>query len=394
MRKALLFLPLFLIAGDSLLSTLKQEEIDLTRKRAVVEAKKLRDSWINPVRMSYLYQKGDQFPNQRLENFTISVDQPIFKSGGIYKAITYASAKKRSALLDVEATKKELVAQVLGLLYERRKLLYQLQKQELLVLNAQLDVLIKKEQYLSNEIDSTFLDNAILQKNQKELGLLSFRQNLSDIDEKIATLSDIDVERFRLPKFRLVPKEKFLHTNIHIQKEDARIDAAKDFYYMTIARYLPEISVLASYNYQKMRGSLYFPGYSYSDHYYTYGARFSMPLFDINSFKNIQLAKIDLLKTRNALAQLKRQKSELFDNIARQLEILERKVALAKEDEKLYQKLLEDTKERFLAGEKTRYDVQIMRNSLRTKKLDRKIYEMERQNLLLTLYKELSDDAI
>ncbi|NPA64041.1 MAG: TolC family protein [Epsilonproteobacteria bacterium] len=393
-RALLLFLPLVLVAGEPWLSTLKRQELNLTRQKAIEEAKKLQFSWINPIKMSYLYQKGDQFPNQRLENFTISVDQPIFKSGGIYKAITYALAKKRESLLGVKLTKKELIAQVLELLYNYKKSLYQIQKQKFLIQNAKLDVLIKKEQYLSNEIDSTFLDNAILQKNQKELTLLTLKQNLSDIEERLAALSDIDPDNITLPRFKLIRKDRYLDENLALRKSRQTIDAAKDFYYMTIARYLPQISLQASYNYQKMQGSLFVPDYSYADHYSTYGVRFSMPLFDINSFHNIEIAKLDLLKSKNSLSQLRREKEKLFDNIAKQLTIVQKKIALSKEDKKLYQKLYDDTKERVKAGEKTEYDEEIMANSLRTKELDIRIYEIDRQLLLLKLYKELSDEAI
>ncbi len=394
MRKLFFIVPLVALGADGFLSNLKLQELNLSRQKALIEAKKLRDSWINPIQMSYLYQRGDQFPNQRFENFTISVDQPIFKSGGIYKAITYAAAKKRESLLGVRLSKKELIAQVLELLYKRKKLLFQIKKQQLLTKNARLDVLMKKEQYLSNTLDSTFLDNAILQKNRNELALLELKQSLAQLDERLKSLSDIDPNAISLPTFSLLPQKRFLHSNLALKRADAAIAGAKDFYGMSIARYLPQVSLQASYNYQKMRGSLYFPGYSYSDHFFVYGVRLSMPLFDINALKNIELAKIDLLKSKNSLAQLRREKRALFERIQRELALIAKKIELAKEDERLYAKLLEDTKERVEAGEKTLYDEEIMQNSLQTKRLDQKIYELDRQILLLQLYKELDDAKI
>ena len=379
-----------LVAGEYL-SAIKEQSFDLDKNRSIIEAKKLRDSWINPVRLSYTYQKGNQFPNQKLENFTVSVDQPIFKSGGIWAAIKYAGAKKIEALSGVELSRKTLIARVVELAMNYRKLSYQIERQKLRLENARIDVATKRENYLHGTIDSTYLNNAIIQKNQIEIALIELQEQLLRTREQLRAISDIDPKSVQLPHFTLVPKERFERQNIALAQKRAAKKAAKYNRFMQIARYLPSLSLFANYNYQSMKGSLYFPGYSYGDHYSTYGLRLSMPLFDINAFRNIEEAKIDYLKSSLDLVQAKRERDQLYTRIAKELGLIDKKIAIAKQNHDLYAKLYAQTRDQYRAGEKTDYDLQTMRNSLRSSELDLKIYELDKQLLLLQLYKEMHD---
>ncbi len=384
-RLALVALPLAMMAGW--LSTLKEEELRLQKESAITEAKKLHDSWLSPIKMSYLYQKGDQFPNQELKSFRISLDQPIFKSGGIWAAIKYANAKRIASLYGVKLNRKNLVALVIELAYKLRQADLRIQKQRLLIQNAHIDVKIKKDAYLAGMLDSTFLDQALLQKNAKELALLDLREQKAQLKKNLKDLSD-EIPK-KLPRFALVPRGEYLAKNLTLKEHRAQIKAAKYYRWMSIARYLPSLSLMAEYDYQRMRGSLYFPAYSYQDHYHTYGFRLFMPLWDFNAPKEIQKAKITYLQAANQLAQAKRERQSLYAKTLKTLRLLDKKIALAKEDQRIYTNLLRQTKELYKAGEKTSYDVQTLQNSLQARRLDQKIYDLQRQIELLRLYKEI-----
>jgi membrane-bound lytic murein transglycosylase MltF len=79
-----------------------------------------------------------------------------------------------------------------------------------------------------------------------------------------------------------------------------------------------------------------------------------------------------------------------YDIVRKSIHILNRKIALAKKDEALYRRLYKRTKDLVKAGEKTDQDSQTMLNSLKIKKLDRKIYAIEKQQQLLSLYIKVS----
>lgn len=386
--KILPILVLVLIGNDSILSTLKEKEFNLDFKKSDIESKKLRDSWINPINLIYSHSKNDQYGlNQESKNFKILLDQPIFKSGGIYFAIKYAKANKIFSDLSIQEQEKELIARAINLLYNYNKTKLLLKKQELLIKNAKIDVLRKKEQYLSGFLDSSFLDQAILTKNQNELKKIELISSLEDILKNFKDISDKDPDSLKMPNFSLIKKSDFLNKNLAIKKAKEQEKVNRYFKNMTIARYLPTISITASYNSQEITGSFFMPPGKES--YKEYGFKISMPLFDINSFKNIESTKLDLLKSKLLLQEAKRVEKNRYENILKKIMLLDKKIELAKEDILLYKKLYKDTKERFEAGEKSIYDIKTMKNSLDSRKIDIEIYKIEKNILLLELYKKV-----
>ena len=61
-------------------------------------------------------------------------------------------------------------------------------------------------------------------------------------------------------------------------------------------------------------------------------------------------------------------------------------IMLAKKDAKIYANLAKVTQNFVEAGEKTSLDTDIMKNSLHIRKLDQKIYKIDKQVQLLKLY--------
>ena len=68
------------------------------------------------------------------------------------------------------------------------------------------------------------------------------------------------------------------------------------------------------------------------------------------------------------------------------LDILDKKIQLARKDEKVYKNLYRLTKDLAHAGEKTSLDADVMYNSLQIRKLDQQIFEIDKQIKLLMLY--------
>ena len=119
--------------------------------------------------------------------------------------------------------------------------------------------------------------------------------------------------------------------------------------------------------------------------YYNYGFTVSMPL-DINAFSDIEASKVEKLKAAVEVIDRKETIDEEYDWIDNSLRILDKKIVLAQKDEKVYQSLVRLTKNLADAGEKTSLDTDIMFHSLQIRKLDQKIYQIDKQIQLLKLY--------
>jgi hypothetical protein len=110
-----------------------------------------------------------------------------------------------------------------------------------------------------------------------------------------------------------------------------------------------------------------------------------MPL-DVNAFSDIELSKVEKLRAATEVLDRKDTVSEEYDWIRNSLGILEKKITLARKDEKIYGNLYKVTKNLAQAGEKTSLDADVMKNSLQMRKLDQKIYTIDKQIQLLKLY--------
>jgi len=386
-------------ALDMYLSELKRREFDYDFAKTDAESKRLRDSWIRPVTISYTLNRqnpynGQGAPETQQESAVIAIDQPLFQSGGIYYGIRYAQASWEVGKLSIEQSERRLIKQAVELLMQIKKAEIGIEKQRLQVANAEINLRQKREQYESGQLDSGFLNNAVIQLNLAKQTLIDLKTAKARLVSSFESISDLDYRTAKIPFLALIDKSRFLRGTIDLklaqrQREQERYNKA-----VTLAKYLPSINLQGSYNWQKQQGFFFVndtPVKSDSPEtaYYRYGLRASMPL-DYNSGRDYEAAKVAYLKSGVVIDDTRRALRSLYEQVMRNVENFEAKIALAKENESLYAELLSDTKEQFRAGFKTQYDVDLLANSEKIEKLNQRSYAIDRQLELLALYEKLS----
>ena len=374
---------------DDLLSSLKRQTLQLERAKNHSEGGQLTLSWLNPISVSYGYNRSSQF-GRTLTNrsLSVNVDQPIFKSGGIWYAIKYAKSTRHLGDLNIEAERRALIKQAVATLLNLKKSEYQIKKQKLLIENDRLDIERKKEQFLSGDLDSGFLDQAILKKNQDTLTLYTLQESYAQLEATFKSLSDLDPHHIKPPHFTLIKREAFLDHHIDLMRAKEEVQQKSYFESMTWARYLVTVSLQASYTKPYEYSTIFASSLpSANDAYYSYGFRISLPI-DFTSYHKIESAKADYLHAKVALLDKEREAENLYEAILKRIDRIDRKIALAKEDEKLYASLVASTKEKVDAGEMTEYDLQTMENSKVIRQLDQKIFDLDKQLILLDLYEK------
>ncbi len=178
-------------------------------------------------------------------------------------------------------------------------------------------------------------------------------------------------------------KKNYKEQNLELKKDILRAEQSSYNANVTVAKYLPTVSLQGQY----LDGDLN-PLYARSgieEKYYNYGFTVSMPL-DINSFTDIEASKVAKLRAATQVLDRKDQVLEEYQWIYNSLNILDKKIILARKDEKIYNNLFRLTSNLAQAGEKTSLDADIMKNSLQIRKLDQKIYKIDKQVQLLKLY--------
>lgn len=381
---------------NAYLSEMKRRELSYDYQKNKVDSSKLRDSWIQPIILSYHYRKSEPYDNtQTVQNAAISLDQPIFQSGGIYYGIKFAEASRKYADFSVDQQRRKLIKDTVSLLMQINQSGLKEERQKLQIANSQIALEQKQEQYLNGQLDSGFLNNAIIETNVVTQALYDIETNKERLLSKFRALSDLDYSNAAVPRLRLINEADFLENNIDMKVIESETEKNRYNKNVTIAKYLPKVSLTASYNWDKSEHQQFGntgAGFSGETHYKAYGWKASMPL-DINTFRDIESARVTYLKSKVLIDDRKRELKALFEQVMQNLENYDKKIELARQNEELYSRLLGETNTLYKAGYKTVYDVRNLENSVKIQALDRQIFEMDKQLELLNLYEKLTDDV-
>ena len=369
---------------DTYISKNKKEQFKYDYEKVEAESSKLRDSWIAPLNLNYSYSKSNPYGNdQTSENAAIKMDQPIFQSGGIYYGIKFAEASRIYSNYSVEVAKRKLVKDAISLLMQIKQMDLKVERQKLQIKNSTISLEQKKEQYLNGQLDSGFLDNAIIERNFVIQNLYDIETNKERLISKFNAISDLSYTEAKIPHLEMLSEKQFLEYNIVLNMSESDIEKTKYNKDVTTAKYLPRISITSGYNWSKSDSAFQF-GSNEKD-YYDYGVKAYIPI-DINTFRDIESSRIDYLKSKLVIQDRKRELSSLFEQVMQNINNFEKKRVLSVENRELYEKLLSETKDMFSAGYKTSYDVDLLENSVSIQIIDLSIFEIDKQLELLTLY--------
>lgn len=367
---------------DTILSKKRLEIFDLSKEQIEEDSSKLKKDWINPIMYTYSKVYGESYDT---EKSLVSIDQPIFKTGGIYNAIKYANATRLYSHLDLNLQKKALIKDTTTILFNIHKINFEIKKQELLVSNGEIDVLRKKEQVLNGFADTSLLDNAILDTNIRKNALAELVYQKDELINQFNTYANGEYTLFQLPKFKLLEKESFIENNLNILKSKADISSKNDFSWMTISKYLPTVSATFDYTQYHTTSN---PSIT-DDSVQNYGIKISMPL-DTRTFNDIQSARIDYLKAKLDFDNVIVEQENYFKSKLSKIKMINSKITIAKNDYELYNSLLDIIMEEKEAELKTQSDVDTLLNSKKIKALELKILNIEKQIELLDIYSKVS----
>ena len=367
---------------EKILSEKRLKNFDLTKEQIQEDSSKLKKDWINPITYQFSNNLGEEYKTQKS---MISINQPIFQSGGIYQAIKYADNSYKYANLDLEKQKKELIKEALNLLFMIEKTNLNIQKAQYTLQNAKIDVDRKKEQVLNGFLDASFLDNALLTLNTTKHNLVDLKYQKQELINNFNNISSNDYTKFELPTFILFSEKEFLENNIDLKQIEADVDKKGNYSYMTMAKYLPSIN--AYYNYSKYHDiddNIKLT----KENEQTFGVNVTVP-FDSRTFNDVQSKRIDYLKSKLNLENSLDDEKTFFKTKLEKITMLEERLQITKDDLEVYNSILKIINEEKEAQIKTQSDLDTLQNSQKIKSLDLKIYEIDKQLELLEMYAKL-----
>lgn len=361
------------------LSQSKQDIINYSYDKAIQDSQKLKNDWINPITYKYMYNNTETYDTTKS---MISISQPIFKSGGIYYAIKYANSVQNKTNINIDIQKKELIKQIVNFLFQIKQIDLTINKQNFLVKNSLIDVQRKKEQVLNGILDTSFLDNAILDLNTKQNSLIDLEYQKTLLVNNLAKVSDKKYNELELPVLKLMENTHYMENNIYIKQAKDEINTSYWLKNMSVSSYLPTISLTADYT--KYHDTDNNPNLD-KEGIENYGFNITIPL-DIKYSYNIQSTKIEYLKNKASLEDKKREEEMIFDNSTAKLKSLDSKIEIAKSNITLYDSLVTQIKEQLDVGMKTASDLETIQNSKKIKHLEIKSLKIDQQMELLEIY--------
>lgn len=376
---------------SNVLSADRNQLIEQQSQQNGVQSKQLENAWINPIVLQYSKNYSTQFGDTiDTQQFVVSVDQPIFKMGGIWSAIKYAKALGEANALDIELQKRALISQTLTILFNLKKSKYQLEKLELTIENDQLDIQIQKESYEEGLSNRTLYDQALLKQNQDMTSKLELELSITKLENDFSLLSDSNPYSLSLPNFGMIEKERYMQEQLELQRDTLRVKEKKENKFMTLTKYLPEVSVTGRYINEDLNPLFARPGSSLNREYFNYGFKVTLPI-NVNSLNDIQNSKIDYLNAKINLTEKKKSIANHFKLVQKQLEIIDKKIALSQEDAQHYLSMLTTAQDLERIGDRTSLDTKIVANSVKIREIDQEIYKIDAQLELLGLYINVAD---
>ncbi len=390
--KKLLLLSSFIFASDELSDILSYNQnslIDTKKEEIELETSKLKNSWINPIRIEYSKNYSTQFDKTiGTGQFIIAINQPIFKMGGIWEAIKYAKALGKANSIDIELKRRELIYRAINILFNLRKLDLEMEKLNLVIKNDELDILIQKGSYSAGVTDRTLLDKALIKRNQDITSKLELEMKISKLIGDFSLLSDKNPDEVTVPNLSLIDRESYNNAQLELKRDRFKVEAKRHYRYMTWAKYLPEVSI--STRYVNEDKNPLFRNSPIKREYYTYGFRVSIPI-NINSYRDIEKSKLDYINAQISLDEERKKVINEYILIKKRLEIIDRKIELSIEDASNYSSMLLTSQNLEKAGDSTNYDTQIVANNLKIRELDQNIYKYDAQLELLKLYQKVEN---
>lgn len=374
MLKISIFLSSLLVVSlfaDSLLRENKQDIINAQKEEIEANSEKLKYDWINPLNISSSYSKSN-LQDDGVTDTSISLNQDVFRSGGIIYKIQYADVKRENSLSSLALDNTSLYQELFAGLLAYKKLHLMLEQNHFTFLNAEIEVFLKTQQYKTGDVDITELNRALRDKNAALKVQLAAKQAIVEKKIELKKLTDLELDTIEIPKFELVSKDEYSETNYNLQVASTNKELANKEYQITKASYLPTISANGAYGYRDNSNI------DFKDDYYTLGATISMPL-DYNTKSTLQERKAIYLQNTLNMQETKIDAIALYDAGVSKIENYKAYKEVTQDNIKLYTKLINITKEAFKSGLKTGYDLQTLQNTKEIDELELKINEINIQ---------------
>ncbi|RBQ29639.1 TolC family protein [Aliarcobacter vitoriensis] len=349
----------------------KKELRELEKESIQTDYDILKNDWIGTIDISSSVNRNHNFDKDRTDDSRygksarIGFSQDIFRSGGILLSIDYAKDKLKYDLLSWENQNQQILQTIYTTLLDIKKLKLQIAQSKYRLENRDIELIIKKIQYEAGKTDIIELNNAVMLKNNQYKENISLENSLKEKEYELSKYTELKYDEIEILDFSEVSKDDFINNNLDILQEDSKVDMLNTNYKKTKTNYLPKVSLSTNANYNSSDSdfSRMSRDTRKDDAQSTTSLTLSMPLFDYNRSNKIQLAKIDYLKQKIQVNDLKNEVAYDYEQILNQIDTYEKHIKTIEENIRLYDDLISANQISNDAGMTSEFDLDILKNT-------------------------------
>ncbi len=367
--------------SNNLLKDSKRDFLEKSREQINASSKAISNLWLGGLNLetSYNFFEGkgisDNYPN-----FSATISQDIFRSGGISYQIEKGKIVKTLNMAILNKNERELIFNLYNIVLNLKKLDVELKKQKLSIKNQKLIIQNQEDSYLKGVINLVQLDQSIIELNNMKNIEENILSNRIDLISSLKDITDLSYDQINISKFVLPKYDDFINKNIDLDigsKEVMNLEIDKNLAY---TQYLPKLSLFGAYQWEN---SKIFTGKEDS---YKYGLKLTIPI-SFNFSDAIETAQITYLQAKSKFADSRENQNSIYYRAIDQLKSIERKVKNNLDAVKSYEKILDTTEAYYKHNLKTADDVEMLKNRVKIIKYDSKIYELEQELAKLSVIK-------
>ena len=364
----------------------KKEYQDLDKKQIETKYKNLKNSWIGTLGFSSSISRYHSFGEKTQSNIdrkfskkaAISFKQSIFESGGIELQIEYAKDKFNYDMLAWENKNQQYLQNIYNILLEINKVNLQIDQAKYRGLNKEIEEIIKRIQYEAGKTDIIELNNAILNKNLIKKEIISLENLLKEQEYELAKYTDLKYQEIEILDFSLILKDDFMSKNLNILQEQAKVSMLKTDYEKQKTDYLPKIYFSTGLDYSNSGDtfSTTLKDTNKDDAGGNVALGLEMPLYDYNKSTKLEEAKLEVLKQKAFVNDVKNEESNNFETLLTKIDTYKKHIKTIEDNIKLYDELIKANEISNQAGMTSTYDLDILKNTQEINLYDLKINDI------------------
>lgn len=364
----------------------KKEYQELDMKSIQTKYENLKNSWIGTVGFSSSISRYHSFGEKTQSNIdrkfskkaAISFKQSIFESGGIELQIEYAKDKFNYDMLAWENKNQQYLQNIYNILLEINKVNLQIDQAKYRGLNKEIEEIIKRIQYEAGKTDIIELNNAIMNKNLIKKEIISLENLLKEQEYELAIYTDLKYQEIEILDFSLILKDDFMSKNLNILQEQAKVSMLKTDYEKLKTDYLPKIYFSTGLDYSNSGDtfSTTLKDTNKDDAGGNVALGLEMPLYDYNKSTKLEEAKLEVLKQKAFVNDVKNEESNNFETLLTKIDTYKKHIKTIEDNIKLYDELIKANEISNQAGMTSMYDLDILRNTKEINLYDLKINDI------------------